>query len=475
MLILKILIIMKKLKAILLIGTCLAFCAYQYFNESLKVEKPNVVFIMVDDLGWSDVGFMGSTYYETPNIDILANKSMVFTNAYAGAANCAPSRAALMSGMNSPRTGVFTVGSSERGKNKDRKLIPVPNTEFLADSVYTIAEMFKDAGYVTGHFGKWHVGEDPCSQGFDVNVGGGHWGHPKNYFAPYVYPEIEAPEGEYLTDRLTLEAVRFIEKNKSNPFFLYLPFYTVHTPLQAKKELLEKYEHKEGSVYHNKPTYAAMIETMDNNVGKILNKLDELELTNTIVVFTSDNGGVYKISKQTPLRSGKGSYYEGGVRVPLIISWPGVIRKGITSMPVTNLDFYPTFSELVGGKIKRNQPVDGQSLKQFLLEEKPLAERPLFFHFPVYLQGYSQKNGENRDSLFRTRPGSSIRLGDWKLLYYYEDQGIELFNLKDDPGEKNNVANKYPEKMNELKNSLDEWLKSTQAPIPTQLNPDYSL
>jgi arylsulfatase A-like enzyme len=464
---------MKMKNTILIALICLAFSACQNPYVGSSSEKPNVVFIMVDDLGWSDVGFMGSTYYETPNVDKLAAKSMVFTNAYAGAANCAPSRAALMSGMNSPRTGVFTVGSSERGNNKDRKLIPVPNTEFLADSVYTMAEMFKEAGYVTGHFGKWHVGMDPCSQGFDVNVGGGHWGHPKNYFAPYVYPEIEAPEGEYLTDRLTQEAVSFIERNKANPFFLYLPFYTVHSPLHAKKELIQKYKLKQGNEYHNKPSYAAMIESMDSSVGMILDKLEELNLSNTIVVFTSDNGGVYTTSKQTPLRAGKGSYYEGGVRVPLAICWPDFITKGKTDMPVTNLDFYPTFTEIVGGEVKSNQPVDGISLKSFLVNGESLKERPLFFHFPIYLQGYSRKAGENRDSLFRARPGSSIRLGDWKLLYYYEDQDMELFNLKEDPSEKINLVNAYPEKKEQLKNSLDEWIKRTQTPVPTQLNPDY--
>ncbi len=438
-----------------------------------KEDQPNVVFIMVDDLGWSDLGCMGSRYYETPNIDKLANLGLVFTNAYAGAANCAPSRAALMSGMSSPRTGVYTVSPSDRGNEKSRKLIPIKNTNFLQDSVFTMAEMFKSAGYVTGHFGKWHVGEDPCSQGFDVNVGGGHWGHPKSYFAPYIYPEMEAPEGEYLTDRLTNEAISFIEKNKTKPFFLYLPFYTVHTPIQGKEAIIEKYRAKPGDQNHNRPEYAAMIETMDLNVGKILGKLDALALSNTLVVFTSDNGGIYAISKQTPLRAGKGTYYEGGVRVPLIVQWPERIKNGKTDLPVSHLDFFPTFKDILGAESPTGQPMDGSSLKPFLMDGKDLGDRPFFFHFPVYLQAYSKTSGVNRDPLFRTRPGTSVRFGDWKLLYFYEDQDYELYNLKSDPGENVDVSEKYPQKVEELSTMIDNWIGETHAPIPRQKNPEF--
>ncbi|MGQ1784499.1 MULTISPECIES: sulfatase [unclassified Saccharicrinis] len=448
-------------------------CYAKMEDDKNTKGSPNVVLIVVDDLGWTDCGFMGSTYYETPNLDKLARESMVFTNAYAGAANCAPSRATLMSGMNSPRTGIYTVSPSERGNKKSRKLIPVKNTNFLGDSVYTMAEMFKDAGYVTGHFGKWHLGEDPCTQGFDVNVGGGHGGHPKSYFAPYQYPDLEAPEGEYLTDRLTKEALTFIENNQKNPFFLYLPFYTVHTPIQGKEAIIKKYKSKKTTESHFRADYAAMVESMDYSVGRVLEKIDHLKLENTIIVFTSDNGGIYAISKQLPLRAGKGAYYEGGIRVPLVIKWPGNVKPGKTDIPVSNLDFYPTFKEIIGANVPQNKILDGVSLKSLLLENRKMEERPFFFHFPIYLQAYSKKSGVNRDPLFRTRPGTAIRLGDWKMLYYYEDQQTELFNLKNDLGETTNVAGKFPDKVQELKKLMDNWLKNTNALVPAQMNPDY--
>lgn len=464
---------MKKTLQYILIALLFLGCSCQTSTRKTSKDKPNVVFIMVDDLGWSDCGFMGSTYYETPNLDRLANESMVFTNAYAGAANCAPSRGAFMSGTNSPRTGIYTVSPSERGNKKSRKLIPIENTEFLKDEIYTMAEMFKDAGYVTGHFGKWHIGEDPCSQGFDVNVGGGHWGHPKSYFAPYIKPELDAPDGEYLTDRLTREAVTFIENNQNNPFFLYLPFYTVHTPIQGKEAIIEKYKKKVPSSEHYRADYAAMVESMDFSVGRILDKLDKLKLENTIVVFTSDNGGIYAISKQTPLRAGKGAYYEGGIRVPLSIRWQGKIQPSKTDVPVSNLDFYPTFKELLELEIPENKVLDGINLAGLLLEGEKPSERPLYFHFPVYLQAYDKNSGVNRDPLFRTRPGTAMRLGDWKLIYYYEDEKAELFNLKDDLSETTNLVNQYPEKYKELKAMMDDWLKRTNAPIPTEPNPGF--
>ncbi|KJF45350.1 sulfatase [Draconibacterium sediminis] len=459
----------------LLAGTIfLLLQACSVSNKNSITKTPNVIFIMVDDLGWTDTGFMGSDFYETPNLDEMASESLVFTNAYAGAANCAPSRACLMSGMNSPRTGVFTVSPSDRGNAKTRKLVPIENTEFLADSVVTMAEMFKSAGYITGNFGKWHIGEDPTTQGFDMNVGGGRYGHPKNYYAPYKVPDISAPEGEYLTDRLTNEAIRFIENNSGNKFFLYLPFYTVHTPIQPKQAIKNKYIKKKISGNHDNPAYAAMIEVMDYNIGRILKKLQQLKLEdNTLIVFTSDNGGLFSVSKQYPMRAGKGSYYEGGIRVPLMIKWPGTVRSGKTDMPVTNLDFYPTFEELLGTGFKTNQPVDGNSLIPMLKGGVLLPERPIFFHFPIYLQGNKQIADETRDPLFRTRPGSVVRKGNWKLHYYYEDQAFELYNLAVDIGETKNLVDEYPEVKKELERLLNDWLKETKAPLPTKANPFY--
>ncbi len=455
---------MKKITLLFLIFSLVA---------SAKNKQPNVLIIVVDDMGWSDCGFMGSDYYETPNLDKLASESMVFTNGYAGAANCAPSRAALISGASAPHTGVYTVSPSTRGKSKTRRLIPEPNTEFLDNDLYTIGDLFKEAGYVTGTFGKWHVGMDPLKQGFDHNVGGSRWGHPKSYFAPYIIPELEAPEGEFLTERLTNEVIDFIDDNKNEPFFVYLPYYTVHTPIQANNKLLAKYEAKQGSKGHDNPKYATMIESMDINVGRILDKLKTEKLDkNTIVVFTSDNGGVYGITEQQPLRAGKGTYYEGGVRVPLTFKWEGKIKPGTTDMPAINMDFFPTFKEILDVE---NVPhhLDGKSLWPLLSQGDELEERPIIYHFPIYLQNNHGAERVTRDPLFRSRPGTSIRLGDWKMLRYYEDDGIELFNLKEDIGETKNIAAQYPEKVKELEQVMNNWLNEKKAPIPIEANPEF--
>lgn len=441
-----------------------------------KQNKPNVIFINVDDLGWADAGFQGSNYYETPNIDKLAVAGMVFTNGYAGAANCAPSRACLISGQNTPRHGIYTVGNSDRGESRERKIIPTPNNKVLPVNVLTMAGMFKMAGYTTGTFGKWHLSDDPKAYGFDVNVGGSHRGSPgkEGYFSPYKIENIEdGAAGEYLTDRLADEALSFIRKNRENPFFLYLPFYAVHTPLMAKNGLVDKYRNKEAVNGQSNAVYAAMVETVDDNVGKLLAGLETLGLAaNTIVIFTSDNGGIRAVSNQHPLRGGKGSYYEGGIRVPYIIKWPGKITPGsVSDHPIVNLDFFPTFREMLGLELNEKL-LDGISLVP-LFEGAGLSQRPLFWHFPIYLQAYSQEKDDGRDPLFRTRPGSVVRLGDWKLHQYFEDNGLELYNLKQDIGERNNLAETNPEKTEEMLNLLKGWREATKAPVPRELNPGY--
>ncbi len=440
-------------------------------------NHPNIVLILVDDLGWKDLHTFGSTFYQTPNIDKLADRGILFTNAYASAANCAPSRACLFSGMYPQRHGIYTVGSSERGKKELRKLIPTSNTTVLHDSITTIAEVLKKAGYKTASIGKWHIGEDPLTQGFDLNVGGSHLGHPKSYFSPYKNKALsDGVDGEYLTERLTNEAIRFIEKNKSNKFFLYLPYFTVHSPLQAKKELVEKYKEIEGNEGQNNPVYAAMIEAMDQNVGRIIKTLDSLELAeNTLLIFTSDNGGVFNTSSQQPLKYGKGSYYEGGIRVPLIVSWPGKIKpKAKSEIPVSNIDFYPSLLEVIGIDKPDSVELDGQSLLPLFYGNNSFdAERPLFWHFPIYLQSVSFQNKDGRDRYFRTRPGSVVRIGKWKLHEYFEDGTIELYDLSNDPGENNNLAEGNPEIVNKLYQSLLEWRKETNAPVPTELNPYF--
>ena len=444
-------------------------------NEPNKA-LPNIVLINVDDLGWKDLGFMGSEYYETPHLDALAKEGMVFYNAYAGAANCAPSRACLLSGLNTPRHGVYTVSPSDRGNPKTRKLIPIENTDHLNDSIYTLPNMLKSAGYITGSFGKWHVGNDPKEQGIDVNVGGSARGNPGSggYFSPYKIDHItNGPDGEYLTDRITKEAISFVEKYKDTTFFLYLPYYTVHTPIMGKEELIEKFKDKKGSNGQNRADYAAMVASMDENVGKLLSSLKANGLEkNTLVIFTSDNGGIRAISEQNPLRAGKGSYYEGGIRVPLLMKWPGKIEPNSSSAArVSNLDFYPTLQNIVSPE-KKALLLDGIDLKP-IFEDKTQVERDLFFHFPIYLQEYQGLQDGSRDPLFRTRPGSVIISGDWKLHEYFEDGELELFNLIDDPSEENNVAEQNPDKTQELRKKLMEWRATTNAKVPSQSNPEY--
>ena len=439
-------------------------------------SKPNIVLINVDDLGWKDLGFMGSTYYETPNIDALAKQGMVFTNAYASAANCAPSRACMLSGLNTPKHGVYTVGSSARGNAKTRKLIPIENTEHLDDSIYTLPEMLKSAGYLTANIGKWHVNKNPLQQGIDVNIGGSDKGNPgaNGYFSPYNIDFIEdGSKGEYLTDRLTNEAISFIQKSRDTTFFLYLPYYTVHTPLMGKSSLIEKFKKKKGDNGQNNPKYAAMVSSLDENIGRLLKTLEANGLNrNTLVIFTSDNGGIRAISYQNPLRGGKGSYYEGGIRVPLIMKWPQKIKSSsTTNQVVSNLDFYPTIQYIVNPE-KKAQELDGINLTDVLINQKKI-ERELYYHFPIYLQTYKKRIDQGRDSIFRTRPGSLIISYPWKLHHYYEGNTWELYNLRSDLGETKNLLKTNSNKHEELKNKLNQWIKLNKALIPRDRNPFY--
>ena len=444
-------------------------------------RKPNIIFILIDDMGWKDAGFMGSHYYETPNMDRLAKEGMVFTNAYSTAPNCAPSRASILTGQYPPRTGIYTVGNSARGKAFRRKLIPIPNKTILDPAKITIAEALKSAGYVSASIGKWHLGDDPqygpIAQGFDVNIGGNHMGHPKSYFSPYHNPNLpDGPKGEYLTDRLTNEAIKFIRQNKDRPFFLYLPHYAVHTPLQAKEKLIQKYKNKHGSHGQNNPVYAAMIESVDQGIGLILKTLKDLKLErNTVVILSSDNGGVKGITSQEPLRGGKGMLYEGGIRVPLVIRWPGIVKPNSRcDVPVIGVDFFPTIMEIAGIRKPVNQPIDGLSIVPLLRGGETLHRDALFWHFPAYLQAYKRRGNEGaRDPYFRTRPVGVIRMGNWKLLQYFEDGELELYNLNNDIGEKRNVAPLYPEIRNRLYKRMKQWRKEIKAPIPTKLNPYY--
>lgn len=462
-------------------GNISLFLIILLFNDlaiaQIQKHSPNVLFINVDDLGWKDVGFMGSNYYETPNIDQLSKEGMVFTNGYASAANCAPSRACLMSGQNTPRHGVYTVGNSDRGNTKTRKIIPVSNTKHLTSEMLTLAEMFKMAGYITGTFGKWHITNNPLNDGFDVNIGGNGSGSPgtNGYIAPYNgKPNLEiAPEGENLTDRLTNEAIKFIKDNKNKPFFAYIPYYAVHTPLMGKESLINKYTNKGGNNDQNNPVFAAMVENVDTNIGRILKSLDTFNLTRkTLIIFTSDNGGIRAISSQNPLRAGKGSYYEGGTRVPYIIKWPSIIKAGVTiNIPIVNMDFFPTFQHILRVELE-GKTLDGVNILP-LLTGKKIEDRPLFWHFPIYLQAYNTQEDDGKDPLFRTRPGSTILYQNWKLHQYFEDSDLELYNLENDLGERNNLVEKYPEKVEQLLTMLNTWRSEINAPIPTKLNSEY--
>jgi len=461
--------ILKKLSFLLLL-MLLNSCN----KESL--EKPNIVLIVADDLGWSDLSYMGSEYYETPNIDKLSKSGMTFYNGYASSANCAPSRATMLSGKYHTEHGIYTVRNSDRGSRKTRKIIPIETKTTLDLDFFVIPEMLKEMGYTNGHFGKWHLGDvgfHPEQSGFDVNIGGNKHGGPGGYFAPYPNPQLEnEPKGEYLTDRIGDEVVKFIDINKENNFFAYVPFFSVHTPIQSKPDYQKKYSNKDSNEFHNRADYAGMIQSLDENIGKILDKIDALNLSeNTLIIFTSDNGGIRAISNQYPLRAGKGSYYEGGIKVPMIFSWKGKIEAKTESYErVSNLDFYPTIKKLVG--YNKSIDLDGEDLTPIFKGEK-LKKRELYFHFPVYLEPYRVQLDSGTDPLFRTRPGTVIIKDNWKLHHYYEDNKFELYDLEKDVSESENLSEINKEKKNELLIDLNNWRKTNNAPIPSRLNPYY--
>lgn len=466
----------KKLRNILLI--VISILGLLSCNRITKEQKPNIVFIMVDDMGWKDPGFMGSDYHETPCIDKLASEGIIFTNAYANAPNCAPSRACFLSGQYVPRHGIFTVNSAERGSAKKRKLIPPKNKTELNGNVITIAEALKSEGYSTCHIGKWHLGDDnktsPEAQGFDVNIAGDHRGHPKTYFGPFNMTNLTTDiPNEYLTDRLTDEAVKYIRTHNKEPFFLYFSHYSVHTPLQAKDSLIEKYKQKSVGKLHNNPTYAAMVESTDQSVGRVLEELEKQGISdNTIVVFFSDNGGYGPATSMAPLKGSKGMLYEGGIREPLIIRWPQKIKQpGKCDEPVIGTDFYPTFLEVAGAK-KSSQILDGISLLPLLVDKNASLNREsLVWHFPAYLQGY--RGMKDSMGYWRTTPASAIRKGDWKLIEFFEEGKLELYNLKEDIGESKNLADTYPNKLQELYIDLKTWRADCKAKIPSEKNPLY--
>jgi arylsulfatase A-like enzyme len=431
-------------------------------------RPPNIIFYLIDDLGWTDLSRQGSDLYETPHIDQLARQSMKFTDGYAGCTVCSPTRAALMTGKYPARLHITDwIHGSERPKAK----LTIPQwTQYLPRAEVTIATALKERGYVTAHIGKWHLGDQnegwPDKHGFDVNIAGFEKGSPPSYFSPYQIPTLkDGPPGEYLTDRLTDEALRFLETNKDRPFFLYFPHYGVHLPAQAKPDLIAKFQKKiKPGMRHTNATYAAMIASVDDSVGRVAAKLAELGLAdNTIVVFTSDNGGLMRVTTNVPLRAGKGSAYEGGVREPLFVKWPGVTAPGsVCHEPVITLDFYPTFLEITGAKgdPKHNAQVDGVSLVPLLrAPTSKLQREALYWHYPHYHPGGAT-------------PYGAIRARDWRLVEFYEDMHVELYNLKDDLGETKDLAKQNPAKAAELRDQLHAWRKAVGAQMPTP-NPAY--
>jgi arylsulfatase A-like enzyme len=434
-------------------------------------KRPNVIFILADDLGWTDLGCQGSKFYKTPHIDQLAAAGLRFTNGYSCGPNCQPTRAALMSGQYGPRTGVYTVGGIDRFNWQSRPLRPVDNVQKLPLDRQTVGDVMKSAGYATGMFGKWHLGQDadhhPAKRGFDeaiVSMG--------KHFDFVTQPPVAYPKGTYLADFLTDKAIAFIQRNRDKPLFLYLPHFGVHAPFEAKPERIAQFKGQPASGGHHDPTYAAMIASVDESVGRVLAVLDEWKLTeNTVVIFSSDNGGVGgyvreglkqsgDVTDNAPLRSGKGSLYEGGVRVPWIVRWPGKVPAGTSDAPIISVDLLPTLMELSGAKAPANQPLDGVSLVGcFTSGGKAAPARDLFWHFPGYL-GAGQ-------GAWRTTPAGAIRSGDWKLIEFFEDGRKELYHLRSDESQKTNLAAKNPDKAAELHAKLVAWRKAVAAPMPT--------
>ncbi len=451
-----------------------------YCTETIqkKTDKPNVVLILIDDLGWKDLGFMGSKFYETPNIDKLARTGVIFTNAYAACSVCSPTRASIQTGRYPARLGVtdwirarFQLNTAEvkapqpYEENSNKKLRTPSNPYWMETSEITIAEILKKSGYFTCHIGKWHLGPDdyyPEKQGYDLNIAGSDMGQPVNYFDPYsnakgvIFPNLEPRQkDEYLEDRLASELKIVIEKNKDKPFFINMCNYAVHTPLMAKQEIIKKYESKEVVDGQKNVVYAAMIESMDQAVGSLMNTLkDNGLLENTVVIFLSDNGGLIGSTDNSPLRSGKGYPYEGGIRIPMIVSWKGQINGNkVSDLPVTTVDLLPTICALTKSPLPKTE-LDGRDLSP-VLKGKKLNQVPLYWHFPHYRVG---------DIV----PYSIIRDGDWKLIKRYEGTTFELFNLKNDLEEKNELSGKNPDKVKELDAKLQLWLKHTNAKMPIE-------
>ncbi|KJF43550.1 sulfatase [Draconibacterium sediminis] len=485
---------MMRINLIFVILLSVAWCGCK-ITQKEEVKKPNVVLIIADDLGWMDLGYTGSSFYETPNIDALAASGMTFTDAYAASPVCSPTRSSIMCGKTPARTkntdwfGAPQPGAAFPGwmGHSDRTLEPASYVEHMSLEEYTIAETLRDNGYKTFIAGKWHLGHDekywPENQGFDINRGGFAMGHPPlndeydGYFSPYGNPRLtDGPKGEYLPYRLVDETRRFIQENKDSTFFIYYPMYLVHTPLQAREELIAKYQQKRDSLNlgdefvdfgdrklrtnQSNVVYAAMVEAMDQAIGKVTSELKAAGVDdNTIIIFTADNGGLSTNSAPTsnlPLKGGKGWMYEGGIREPMFVIWPGVTpAKSKCNEPVLTTDFYKTIVEMTGIAHPK-QETDGESLVPLLKQSEGFDRKVVCWHYPHY----SPQGG---------KPASAIRSGNWKLIKNYETNTSELYNLKDDIGETKDLSDVEAEVVNHLEQELDAWLTDLEASLPTKI------
>ncbi|MBB3699864.1 sulfatase-like hydrolase/transferase [Flammeovirga yaeyamensis] len=488
----------KKLRKLFLYSTLLSLmigCKIKQAQTTTEApNKPNVLFILVDDYGYKDTGVSGSNYYETPNIDFIANTGMQFSDGYATCQVCSPSRGSIMSGQFPARHGITDWIGAPTGKDWKKKsgreniLLPPEYEHQLDTAITTLPKAMKEAGYKTFFAGKWHLGDEgfsPENHGFDINKGGYHAGGPRGgYFSPFKNPKLENRQyGENLSMRLAQETADFMKAHKDTTFFAYLSFYAVHGPIQTTQEKWSKYREKAVQLgvkdkgyemghflpmrlNQDNPVYAGLVEQMDDAVGVVLKSLKDNGLDkNTIVIFTSDNGGVVAgdafSTNNYPLRGGKGYQYEGGIREPYFIKVPWVENNGkVSEIPVTGTDFYPTILDLVGADLKPETHADGVSLKPILMgEEWTLGDRPLVWHYPHY----GNQGGE---------PSSVIRLGDWKYIHYYESEKVELFNLRADISESENVADQHPEIVNNLHKKLFDYLQEVGARFPT-VDPDF--
>ncbi len=474
------------MKSVLSIASSFLFLAMPFCHADPVNDRPNVILLVVDDMGWTDLGCYGSDFHQTPNIDKLASQGMLFLDAYSSSAVCSPTRASLMTGKYPARLHITAI--TDGGNNpKFNRYVPPTHKKYLDPDEFTLAEALRSEGYRTVHLGKWHLGKEeiywPENQGFDVNIGGWRPGMPiiaegksNGYFSPYGNPRLsDGPDGEYLTERLTDEAVRVLQDLAlaDQPFFLNFWYYTVHLPLQAVPEKVEYYSDRvDPGNNHTNPVYAAMVEHLDESVGRVMKAVSELGLDrNTVVILTSDNGGSLggterspeRITSNAPLRSGKGDMFEGGVRVPFIVRWTDQIEPSTTNRtPVISCDLYPTILGLTRtqGDPSHNENFDGVDLSSLFLHGEPLPERSLYWHYPHY-------------SRFGSKPFSAIRKGDWKLVEVFEREELMLFDLQDDIGEQRNLFSRFPEVARKLQQELRQWRSNVRAQMPLR-NPDYN-